>query len=96
MVNGGGTLMLEFSKSRLKTRFVSVNAIWNQFVYIDPIVMYLDEDSISLTTKTSLCQENTHNSSITFPKIHTSWKEIRANYYDKSTMILVDSGVVKN
>ena len=43
MVNGGGTLRLEFSKNQLKTNYISINVMWNQFVYIDSVIMYLNE-----------------------------------------------------
>jgi hypothetical protein len=47
MVNGGGSVLLEFTRNRLKTHMVSVNTVWNQFTHIDPIVMSLTEDSTS-------------------------------------------------
>lgn len=47
MVNGGGSVELEFTRSRLRTRIVSVSTAWNQFSHIDPVVMYLAEDNDS-------------------------------------------------
>lgn len=44
MVNGGGSVQLEFTRARLKPRIVSVNTVWNQFSHIDPIIMYLIDD----------------------------------------------------
>ena len=95
MVNGGGSIVLEFSRNRLKTRLVTVNAIWNQFLYIDPVIMYLYEDSNDLITQPSPCSQQVHNSSVVFPLVKTSWKEIRTYYYD-NYLILPDSGVVRN
>ena len=95
MVNGGGSLMLEFSKTQLKSRFLSVNALWNQFVYVDPIVMYLNDD-LNSHNQTIQCESNVHKISSIYPIIHTSWKEIRSNYYEKPMLVLPDSGVVRN
>jgi hypothetical protein len=44
MVNGGGSVLLEFTRQGLKTRIVSVSTTWNQFSHIDPVRMYLLDD----------------------------------------------------
>jgi hypothetical protein len=93
MVNGGGSVLLEFSRNQMKTRIISVVAIWNQFVYIDPVVMYLVDDQES--SRTISCKSLMHNSSNIYPIVKTSWKEIRTYYYDNS-LILPDSGVVRS
>jgi hypothetical protein len=95
MVNGGGSLILEFSKAQFKTRLISINTIWNQFVHTDPIIMYLIEDSSNLTNQISTCESTVSFNSID-PIIYSSWKIISDNYYDKSTFILPDSGIVRN
>ena len=97
MVNGGGTVVLEFSRSGLKTKLASTMALWNQFVNIDSVVMYLaDDESRSVSLNADNCLLNSfHNSSELKPIVETSWKEIRTYYYDNS-MILPDSGVVRN
>jgi hypothetical protein len=43
MVNGGGIVSLQLCRARLKTRIISIN-VWNQFVHIDSIIMYSNED----------------------------------------------------
>lgn len=100
MVNGGGTIMLEFSKSQLKTELISVNPIWNQFVHVDPIVMYLSTDS-NPRINPPVIDESTCNNSFNdiSPKVYSSWKQIRSNFYDSSPsqmMVLADSGVLRN
>jgi hypothetical protein len=94
MVNGGGSVLLEFSRNRLKSRYISVNAVWNQFVYVDPIVLYLSED-LNILPQPLPCKNIIHDSSSTYPIVKTSWKEIRTHYYDNS-LVLPDSGVVRN
>ena len=93
MVNGGGSVMLEFSRNRLKTRQISINAAWNQFIHIDPVVMYLSEDPNSFT-QIEPCSSQMHNSSVVYPVVKTSWKEMRT-YYSDNALILPDSGVVR-
>jgi hypothetical protein len=96
MVNGGGTLRLEFSKNQLKTNYISINVMWNQFVYIDSVIMYLNEDLKEQTLLNSTCDSMLKNYINIYPKIHSSWNEIRDSYYDKSMMIIPDSGIVRN
>ena len=94
MINGGGSILLEFSRNRLKTRQISVHVVWNQFAYIDPVIMYLAEDP-EIPLEPSPCKPLVHNTSDVYPVVKTSWKEIRTYYYDNS-LILPDSGVVRN
>lgn len=95
MVNGGGSLMLEFSKNRLKTRFVSTSPLWNQFIHVDPIIMYLNEDPLELHNSSS-CEPKNHSFLNINPKIYSNWNKIRSNYYDNSTMVLPSSGVLRS
>ncbi len=100
MVNGGGSVLLEFSRNQLKTRVVSVVAVWNQFVYIDPVTLYLSTDNEEIVDNNdkkqlAKCKHILHNSTLIYPIVKTSWKEIRTYYYDNS-IILPDSGVVRS
>ena len=61
MVNGGGTLRLEFSKNQLKTNYISINVMWNQFVYIDSVIMYLNEDLKEQTLLNYTCDSMLKN-----------------------------------
>lgn len=94
MVNGGGSIQLEFSRNQLKTRVISVMAVWNQFVYIDPVFLSLADEQDNLI-KLTTCKTLMHNSTQIYPVVKTSWKEIRTYYYDNS-LILPDSGVVRS
>jgi len=96
MVNGGGSLILEFSKIQFKTRLISVQCTWNQFVFMDTVIMYLNEDLNNQTEQSSICESNLVNFHIIYPILHSSWKVIRDHYYDKSIMILPDSGILRN
>jgi hypothetical protein len=95
MVNGGGSILLEFSRNRLKTRLVSVNTAWNQFLYIDPIIMYLNEDPDDLIKLPIPCNLTYHNSSLLKPIVKTSWKESRC-HYNNNYLFAPDSGVVRH
>lgn len=95
MVNGGGSVLLEFSRSRLKTRIVSVNTAWNQFVYIDAVMMYLSEDDANTLIEASPCRQLMHDTTLVYPIVKTSWKEIRSHYYDNYPVV-PDSGVLRN
>jgi hypothetical protein len=96
MVNGGGTVLLELSRAGLKPKVVAVTAVCNQFVNIDTVSMSLLEDSQSAETNQVPCDWQMHNSTnAQRPIVKTSWKEIRTYYYDNS-LVLPDSGVVRN
>ncbi len=96
MVNGGGSVLLEFSRSDLKTKQIPTIAMWNQFVNMDTIRMFLADDiSHDLDLDISHCPANTHDSTNVRPIVKTSWKEVRTHYY-KNSLILPDSGAVRN
>jgi teneurin len=92
MINGGGSVVLEFSRNRMKTQTLSVHAGWNQFVHLDPVVIYLIEDMSSII-KPEPCAGFVHNSTWTYPIVKTSWKEVRSYY--ENLPVLPDSGVVR-
>jgi len=96
MVNGGGSVLLEFSRKDLKSKQISTTAIWNQFVHIDTVHMFLIADkSPDSDLAASKCHASTHNSTNVQPVVKTSWREIRTYFYDNS-VILPESGVVRN
>ncbi len=97
MVNGGGSVLLEFTRKDLKSKRISTKAIWNQFVHMDSVHMYLINDKVStdIDKDISQCDSKTHNSTDLQPVVKTSWKEIRAYHYDNS-IILPESGVIRN
>ena len=94
MVNGGGIISLQFSRARLKTQIITVNALWNQFVYIDPVIMHLSEDKEDYTA-VEKCENIFYDKSMLSPVIRTSWKEIRAYYYDNA-IIIPDVGIIRS
>ena len=94
MVNGGGSVMLEFSRNRLKTRVVSINAGWNQFVIIDPVVLHLSDEPEPIS-HIEPCTKQMHNTSVVYPVVKSSWKEIRT-YYSTSALLIPDSGVIRS
>jgi hypothetical protein len=93
MVNGGGIISLQFSRARLKTKILSIHALWNQFVYIDPLVLYLHDDKDEEIIAKP-CETINHNDLHT-PIIRTSWKEIRSYYYDNA-IVLPETGIIRN
>lgn len=94
MVNGGGSVELEFARKGLKPKRISVIAVWNQFVNVDTIQMLLLDDHETQNVKLP-CNSLAHNSSDLSAVVKTSWKEIRTYYYD-NLVILPDSGIVRN
>ena len=79
----------------MKTRQISVHVAWNQFVYIEPVIMYLSKDA-EISLEPLPCKPLVHNTSDVYPVIwKTNWKEIRTYYFDNS-LILPNSGVVRN
>jgi hypothetical protein len=99
MVDGGGSITLQFSRNRLKTKYMAVNVVWNQFVYINNITMYLHDDSADLIqTQAKLsCHHVFHDYAVLKPIVKTTWNEIRTFYTDDSAVVFSpDQGVVKN
>ena len=94
MVNGGGIVSLQLSRARLKTRVISVNALWNQFVHVDPIVMYLNEDKEEETI-VKVCDNVFFDNLALRPTVRTSWKEVRSFYYDNA-VLLPETGTIRN
>jgi hypothetical protein len=94
MVNGGGSIQLEFSKNRLRTQIITVNAVWNQFVYIDPVIMYLQDDQ-EVQDEAQPCHTVQHDANILYPIVNTNWKVIRT-HYDEKQLLIPDSGVVRS
>ena len=97
MVNGGGSVLLEFTRKDLKPETISSLATWNQFIHMDIIYMSLFTDK-STKIEPPSCLFNTHNSSVVYPVVKTNWnKQIRAHTTtDNSLIISPDSGVVRN
>lgn len=96
MINGGGSVQLEFSRNRLRTKVVTINTAWNQFVYIDPVIMYLSEDLYE-EQKQDLCLNLLKSKPIRKfrPIVRTSWKEI-PNSHETSSIIVPDTGVIRS
>lgn len=97
MVNGGGAVMLEFSRAGLRTRLVSVNAAWNQFVHIEPVTMQLSSDvetAPPIATIARVCEHVVHNTSLVYATVRTSWREKRT-FYEQEAQLAADSGVVR-
>jgi hypothetical protein len=97
MVNGGGSVTLQFSRNRLKTKYVSVNVIWNQFAYIDNVTMYLhdDDDADDASNPAKLTCNNLDSSVLLKPVVKTTWAGMRTYYYD-SAVLLPDQGAVRS
>lgn len=95
MVNGGGSILLEFTRSRLKSRIVSVNTAWNQFSHIDPIVMYLTEDEENEPhdrLSPSPCPSIDHN---LHPTVRSCFNTLRSSHYPHQHFpVSADSGVL--
>lgn len=96
MVNGGGSVLLEFSRNRLRSRQVSVNAAWNQFVHIDAVLMYLADEPEKIG-QPEPCSPGTssHNATLVYAVVKSSWQEMRS-YYAANALVLPDSGVVRS
>lgn len=98
MVNGGGSVELEFSRSRLKTRIVSVSTAWNQFSHIDPVVMSLAEDNAEIIDDSEVTQSSCElNEEFELKPVvqSTTSSMIRAAHYPHQVYpISPDSGVL--
>lgn len=94
MVNGGGSVLLELTRKDLKPRFISAQAVWNQFVHTDTIHMYLVEDK-SIAPEPTSCFPYIHNTTEVQPVVKSCWKEIRT-YYQDNSVLLPDSGVIRS
>ena len=94
MVNGGGIVSLQFSRARLKTRVITVTALWNQFVHIDPLIMFLNDDKDE-EPNLKPCENAFYDNNLLKPIIRTTWKEIRSYYHDNA-IILPDIGTIRN
>lgn len=94
MVNGGGTISLQFSRARLKSRVITVNTLWNQFVNIDPVFMYLHDDKEEEVVNKP-CINVFHNDAVIYPIVRTTWKEINGYFYDNA-IIMPETGNVRN
>jgi len=97
MVNGGGSVLLEFTRNDLKTKQVSTTAPWNQFVHIDTVRMLLIDDPSPAEPEPTIssCLTATHNSTSPRPLVRTSWRPVRA-HYNHNSPITPDSGVVRS
>ena len=101
MVNGGGTIQLEFSREGLKTRRLAVNVAWNQFHYVvEPIVMQLASDTTADTDKqSSSCRLEFNNSYVVAPIVRTSWRReterSRTLVDEEDAAIVAEYGVVR-
>lgn len=89
MVNCGGSIQLQFTRNGFKSKLITVNTEWNQFVYVNDVLMYLidDKEPINSTEKCNI--RMLMNKSI----VATSWKQIRSINYDT---FLPDSGIIRS
>jgi teneurin len=93
MINGGGSVKLEFARTNLKTEYTTVNTNWNEFINIDTVIMHLYND-IPILTKHSPCDHISFSSLILENNVLTSSKSERS-FYPQNSIFTPDAGLCR-
>uniref|UniRef100_A0A1B6CCY7 Tenascin-like protein n=1 Tax=Clastoptera arizonana TaxID=38151 RepID=A0A1B6CCY7_9HEMI len=93
LVNGGGSVTLQFGRSPFRPQTYIVNVPWNEVVIIDTITMWTSEEQ-SVSLPPHVCR--THDYDLMKPVVLATWKHgFQGACPDKSS-ILAESQVVQD
>ncbi|KAK3100005.1 hypothetical protein FSP39_013415 [Pinctada imbricata] len=86
LVNGGGSVTLEFTRTPFQSTTISVLVPWNQIINIEDLVMLLDRDQL-MEPDPSLCGVH-HDHYLLRPVVLSTWQHTQLGACpDKSTII---------
>jgi hypothetical protein len=90
LVNGGGSVTLQFLRQPFKTKAATVTVPWNKLITMDPVIMTLGDEAI---TEPEPCPDTNHDHYIMRPLVLSTWEHTQLGSCSSKSAIIPESQV---
>ncbi|XP_064637221.1 teneurin-m-like isoform X2 [Lineus longissimus] len=92
LVNGGGSVTLQFLRQPFKTKAATVTVPWNKLITMDPVIMTLGDEAI---TAPEPCPDTNHDHYSMRPLVLSTWEHTQLGSCSSKSAIIPESQVLQ-